>query len=329
MPPPKTSRREIDDATRNRIVGYALATGNAAAAGRNENVNKRTAQLIYNRYLQTGNTSDEPRSGRPAKLNEYDKRQMIREACKHRRTLLTQITNRLATEVSVLTVRRALAAAGYRRRVARKVPYLSPSQKHQWLIWARIHQPFCPSDWRCTMFTDECYVYLAPTFKQSTVRVMVWGCIMEDRKGPLVVLDYPGGKGGGMNSTWYHEQVLDPILLPFYHLMNQERGVVMFQQDGAPCHRSKVTKKWVYEHNIPLFPHPTSSPDLNPIEPVWHVLKTILRQLPHPPSTVDALHAAVLRAWDEIPIETINRHIGNMGRRVEAVLAARGGHTQF
>ncbi len=45
-------------------------------------------------------------------------------------------------------------------------------------------------------FIDEC---LIPTFKQSPVRVMVWACIMEGKKGPLVVLDCPGGKGGGMN----------------------------------------------------------------------------------------------------------------------------------
>ncbi|KAJ3509185.1 hypothetical protein NLJ89_g5358 [Agrocybe chaxingu] len=351
MTPPKTSRHEIDMATRNRIVGYAQATGNAAAAGRKENVNERTAQLIYKHYLQTGNTSDEPRSGRPSKLNDYDIRQLIREVRKYRRTPLTQITNQLATEVSVSTVRRTLAAEGYHRRVARKVPYLSPFHKCQRLAWARIHRTFRPADWKCTMFSDECYVYLGdnhgriyvtrrpdewlleeclvPTFKQSTVRVMVWGCIMEGRKGPLVVLEYPGGKGGGLNSNRYREQVLEPVLLNFYHLMNQERRVVRFQQDGAPSHRSKATKKWFADHGIPLAPHPSSSPDLNPIEPIWHVLKTILRRLEHPPTTVETLRAAVFRAWEEIPLETINRHIGNMGHRVEAVLAARGGHTRF
>ena len=49
-------------------------------------------------------------------------------------------------------------------------------------------------------FDEDC---LVPTFKQSLVCVMVWGCIMEGRKGPLVVLEYPGGKGGGMNTARY------------------------------------------------------------------------------------------------------------------------------
>jgi len=30
---------------------------------------------------------------------------------------------------------------------------------------------------------------------------MVWGYIMNGRKEPLLVLEYPGGKGGGMNTN--------------------------------------------------------------------------------------------------------------------------------
>ncbi|CAA7271760.1 unnamed protein product [Cyclocybe aegerita] len=336
---------------RNQIIGYAQASGNAAAAGRNENVNERTAQCIYKHFLETGETSNKPRLGPSEKLSDYGRRQVIRKVIKHRRMPLTEITNQLATRVSPSTIRHVIAAQGFHQRVARKVPYLSPAHKRKRLNWARIHQSFRPSDWRCTMFSDECYVYLGddrsriyvtrrpdeelleeclvPTFKQSTVHVMVWGCIAEDWKGPLVVLEYPGGKGGGMNSTCYREQVLEPVLLPFYYLLNQERGNMTFQQDGAPSHGSKVTKRWFAQHGIPLFPHPPSSPDLNPIKPIWHLLKSTVRHLPHPPTTVDGLRVAVLRAWEGISVVVINHQIGKMDRHVKAVLAARGGHTGF
>ena len=38
---------------------------------------------------------------------------------------------------------------------------------------------------------------LVPNFKQSPVKVMIWACFMRGVKGPLVVLEYSGGKGGG------------------------------------------------------------------------------------------------------------------------------------
>jgi hypothetical protein len=82
--------------------------------------------------------------------------------------------------------------------------------------------------------SDECYMYLGdksgqlyvtrhkdkayredccvPVFKQSSLCVMVWECINLGWKGPLVVLEYPGGKGGGMTAARYCEQVLEVYL---------------------------------------------------------------------------------------------------------------------
>ncbi|KAH9954883.1 hypothetical protein BJV74DRAFT_750637, partial [Russula compacta] len=75
-----------------------------------------------------------------------------------------------------------------------------------------------------------------PTFSQSPICLMVWGCFMEGRKGPLVMLEYPGGKGGGMTAAQYQTQVLDGPLHNFYQQMSKERGIVVFQQDEASCH---------------------------------------------------------------------------------------------
>jgi len=58
-------------------------------------------------------------------------------------------------------------------------------------------------------YNEEC---LVPTFKQSSVHIMIWGCIMKGKKDLLVVLNYPGCKGDGMNSKRYQEQVLDSVL---------------------------------------------------------------------------------------------------------------------
>lgn len=170
-------------------------------------------------------------------------------------------------------------------------------QKQTWLAWARKSRDMGFQEQRF-IISDECYVYLGdtqsciyvtqhadevllneclvPTFKQSPVHVMVWGCIIEEWKGPLVVLEYPGGKGGGMNSTHYQDQVLEPILKPFYMKLNHERQMIYFQQDNAASYCSKSTVKWLSKNGIQLLKHPASSPDLNPIEPVWGNLKNTL-----------------------------------------------------
>ena len=345
------SHPQVDTPTKNRIVGYANATGNAAEAGRKENINPRTAQRICKLFKQTGSTARKRGSGRPTKLTDRDRRAIVRNARKNRRISFRELRNQATADISTTTIRRVLADKGYHRRVARKVPYLTKMQKRARLAWARQNKDMELQDWRRVIFSDECYIHLGdkrgrvyvtrradevlldeclvPTFKQSPVRVMVWGCIIEGQKGPLVVLEYPGGKGGGMNSTRYQEQVLDPILKPFYMKMNHERQTVYFQQDNAASHRSKSTMKWLAENGIELFKHPVSSPDLNPIEPVWLDLKNVLCRLTHPPNTVKQLRAAVLDAWEQLPMEQINGHVWKMGDRVEAILKAKGGHTAF
>jgi transposase len=87
--------------------------------------------------------------------------------------------------------------------------------------------------------------------------------------------------------------------------------------------------KWLGDHHIPIFFHPPNSPNLNPIEPVWLELKCILHGQWHTSTTIEQLKTAVLTAWEEISVETINKHISKMPDHVSAVLAAKGGHTQF
>ena len=241
-----------------------------------------------------------------------------------------------------------MAAEGYHRRVARKVPFLTAVQKQTRKAWAEGHRE---QDWTRVIWSDECYVHLGdnngriwitrradeeldegclvPMFKQSSVRVMVWGCVAQGWKGPLVVLEYPGGKGGGMTAARYQEQVLDKHIVRVMKELRKSRRGIAFQQDGAPSHTAKTTHQWFSDHKIPIFPHPPSSPDLSPIEPVWHELKALVRSRLPCPTTVEGLKAAILAAWDDLLIEAINWHTSRMQEHMDAVLEAKGGHTRF
>lgn len=351
MAPSRLPRHQHSTPKKNRLIGAIISGASVAEAAALFNFPYSTASDIWKKYKKYGSTQNLPRSGRPPKLTDTSKRMLIRSAVKSRRMPFSELGNQLPVMVSKSTVRRVLEKEGYHRRVARKVPYLTAHHRSARLSWGKMYRRFTMRNWRQVIFSDECYVYLGdshgrifvtrrpgeelfegclvPTFKQSTVRVMVWGCIMGGRKGPLVVLEYPGGKGGGMNSARYQEQVLDGVLKDFYGEVNTTGSQVLFQQDGAPSHTSILTKHWFERNQIPQIFHPPSSPDLNPIEPVWHELKRIIRHLPHPPSTVEQLKAAVHAAWDALSVEDIDKYVNHMPDRVEAVLKAKGGHTRF
>ena len=175
--------------------------------------------------MATGSTRNLPHSGSPRSVTDNAKHLIVRTAMKERRLPFQEIANSIDLKISGATVRNVLAGAGYHRRVARKVPYLRITHKRDHMRWAQKYKSYNTEDWGKSIWCDKCYIYLwdnrgriyvtqhpgeefdedclVPTFKQSSVCVMVWGCIIKGQKGPLVVLEYPGGKGGGMNTARY------------------------------------------------------------------------------------------------------------------------------
>jgi hypothetical protein len=165
------------------------------------------------------------------------------------------------------------------------------------------------------IWSDKCYVYIGddkgtiwitwrvdeeyeedcviPKFKQSYFWVMICVCIMKGNKGPMVVLEYPGGLGGGMTVDWYQEQVLEKVLSDYCWQLSKERG-----PSNLPAGWSLLALRQIHicmacEKQVQTFPHPSSLPNLSPIEPLWHQLKTLIRQWPHPPTSFDELKEGV------------------------------------
>ncbi len=65
----------------------------------------------------------------------------------------------------------------------------------------------------------------------------------------------------------------------------------VFQQDLAPAHTAKSTKSWLNDHGVGVLDWPANSPDLNPIENLWGIVKRKIRN--KRPKDADELNATV------------------------------------
>jgi hypothetical protein len=99
-----------------------------------------------------------------------------------------------------------------------------------------------------------------------------------------------------------------------------------FQQDGAPSHKFNETQRWLLEHFPDVITRqqwPASSPDINPIELIWGILKPKVNAVAHP--NVQSLERALLREWRNLTYETINKCIDDWPKRLDKMLAKGGG----
>ncbi|KAI9069287.1 hypothetical protein FKP32DRAFT_1560014, partial [Trametes sanguinea] len=250
---------------------------------------------------------------------------------------------------------------GYRWYVARRKLYLSIATRRKHVRWA------CQNlkrDWVQVIWTDETALRLgqvvihryvtcrpgesnlpeciAPSFQTASKEtVMVWGCIAHGRKGPLVHLDLPRSEQnssqsrtsqsrGGLDAERYVAQVLEGPLLAFYTQMQDQTGKRMLVvEDGAPAHKAKITEKARQRLGIKQLEHPPSSPDLNPIEPLWFKLKKRVQDTPGAYKSLDSLWEATKVVWKEMPDEVVRQETSKMGVRVREVLKVHGRQTRF
>ncbi|KAK3524035.1 hypothetical protein QTP70_017546 [Hemibagrus guttatus] len=140
-----------------------------------------------------------------------------------------------------------------------------------------------------------------PGVKYGGGSVMVWGCFAASGHGRLAVIN------GTMNSAVY-QNILKENVRPSVCDLKLKRTWVL-QQDNDPKHTSKSTSEWLKKNKMKTLEWPSQSPDLNPIEMLWHDLKKVVHA--QKPSNVAELQQFCKDEWAKIPPQRCNRLIAS------------------
>jgi transposase len=217
---------ELSIEVKERIIGMRLAGVQNKIIATLLSISESTACGVWKRYNDRGTTHNAKRSGCPRKLTDRDHRSLGRIVCRNRRATLKEIMFKMATPVSICTVRQALHKLGIWNRIAPKKPYLSFRHISTRLQWAKERRNWSLEEWKRVIWTDEAHFEigkgsndirvwrttaekweiscLAPTFKSGRMSVMAWGCMVHGKLGPLLVL--PKGR---MNGEEYVRTVMN------------------------------------------------------------------------------------------------------------------------
>lgn len=284
------------------------------------------------------------RCGRKRVTSVQTDRWLVRYSQSHRHMSSRRLRQDLLErniQVSPATVRRRLFVAGLRAYRPVNKPRLTARMKVQRVQWAQQFKDWTAADWERVIFTDEStletlqnrsrYVRrrrgeeFLPDCVRQTVKhpdkIMIWSSISVHGTGRLYIVN------GMMNAQQYQE-VLQTRFVP-QMLQWFPDGNAVLMHDGAPCHRSRQISQYLEQTGIEVLPWPGNSPDLNPIEGLWKMLKdkvcssdiTNRRQLTE----------RLIQTWhhDQQLQNLARQYIQSMPRRVQAVIKAKGCNTKY
>lgn len=239
------------------------------------------------------------------------------------------------------TVRSDLAAMGWLLKNRPRCPAISPENIEARLTFAKRFL-----DTKLDLaFSDEVMVgcqqytgtqYCEPGTAPAPMELDHWspkahifGVITRERHR-LWRLDCPTGVGGGVTgSDWTAK--LGRNMAELKNLLKGKTLVL----DGASIHTCKHTRKWLAENSIDVLPDwPPHSPNLNPIENWWSILKRCMHGdrgygVSRDKKKDDIWAEFKSVAFEQSGKERLSALIDSFRGRLEKCIAEKGGYTGY
>jgi transposase len=296
-------------------------------------------------YAKSGNAPPPRQLGRPSLIHRKDIAEALEDAVIEKpdsslAELSKAVSEKVHVKLSVPSVYRGITDQGFMLKAPKSVPALTPIQR-------KIRDQY--SFEMLTIYEGkrlcEIYVYISSDevrickgsdrklhvwkrrgqrsegiyqpkekFDQST---MFWAAIGPNFRTPLIPIQ------GNMGGAQYIETIKASGLIEECNRLFGEFQWVLVQ-DGAKCHWSVEVVKWLITRCRISWGWPPNSPDLQPVELAWALLKRLLNA--EGELTMARTRVLAVELWQRIPADVLNRLVASFVPRLE-LCAQLAGHT--
>ena len=294
-----------------------------------------------------------PRIGRPPHLTQDDL--ALAEATlnanrRHRLINILPLLKDAGVVISESTLRRIIKRLGIQRYVAAFKPYVDQQARDLRIAYAKEHAEDNQDMWRRTIFCDESILRtngvvktwvsrkphekwipecLAPRLFSTRKTVLVWAAIWHGGRSELKRFErteFSGARGGVTAMDYRNQITLGPLDEAWKDLRTLWRGygVPRILEDNCKVHTAAVNRDAGKKRRFNYLDHPPYSPDLNPIENAWSILKRELAKLHTRPTTPDGLFEEAQHIWMGINQDVLNKMVDTMPGRMQMVIEHEG-----
>jgi transposase len=297
-------------------------------------ISQRTVKRYLDKWRHGVTVEDIQGVGRPRSFSQTDRVTLSRFVGEDSFATSNELARKMAKSTGVVcsprTVRRTLKSLNYRNSIPKAIPMLTEAHKRARVEWANEN---VNRDWSKVVFSDETTIQLSPNICRAwhkkdnrptcprakfPKKLMFWAAISRENKTPLLLVK------GSVTAVKYVELLRDEFL-PW--MRRQKHGQRVFQQDNAPAHRARYTKAFFEAERLEVLPWPANSPDLNPIENLWGILKRNVDR--RKPSNETELLEFAQDEWKKIPLSIVRACIDSMPRRLAEAITLDGSKTSY
>ena len=134
------------------------------------------------------------------------------------------------------------------------------------------------------------------------------------------------GDGKGVDSWRYVTMLARPVLWPECRRHLAENSSFVLMEDNAACHNSDWTNQERELEGISKVDWPPNSPDFNPIEKIWTLMKRRIqrRRGLERITTVTQMKSVLKEEWEKITITEINFQISLLPKTMELCIKQAG-----